>query len=212
MEGYSTDEDQLAEIKKWWDNNGKSILLGVVVGLAVLAGWRYWVDYKNDRNEQASALFEAMMTGLEQEENNVVLERGGSVVSQYSDTPYAALATLALAKVKFAQGDFPAAQTYLQWALDNTNDNGVKHVARLRLARVLWSQDQAEQALTLLSSVDPDVFAASYEELRGDISVSLGKNDDARNAYVIALASPSYSGDRSVLKMKIDDLGLLDGQ
>jgi predicted negative regulator of RcsB-dependent stress response len=60
--------------------------------------------------------------------------------------------------------------------------------------------------LQLINEVDPAVkagFAASYDELAGDLYVAMDRLDEARTAYQNAL----NSGDQSpLLKIKIDDL------
>ncbi len=212
MEGYTTEQEQVEALKRWWQKNGKSVLFGIVVGLLALAGGRYWMESQSAKQEQASVLFESVMSALEEEDFQGVLERGGTVLSQYSDTPYASLVAFALARVKHEDGDLDAAQTYLRWVLTNSDDPSVTHVARLRLATILWSQDQSEVALELLDGVDPGSFVARYEELRGDILVSIGKHNEARQAYTVAMSAPGPGGDRNILQMKIDDLGFVDGQ
>jgi predicted negative regulator of RcsB-dependent stress response len=42
IEGYETEEQQVDAIKKWWHENGTMLIVGAVVGLAGLWGWRYY--------------------------------------------------------------------------------------------------------------------------------------------------------------------------
>ena len=44
MELYDSEEQQVEAIKDWWKENGKAVVLGVVVGLGGLFGWRYYQD------------------------------------------------------------------------------------------------------------------------------------------------------------------------
>ena len=41
IEGYETEEQQVEAIKKWWKANGNTLIIGAVVGLAGLWGWRF---------------------------------------------------------------------------------------------------------------------------------------------------------------------------
>ncbi|MGU3844696.1 YfgM family protein, partial [Vibrio diabolicus] len=44
MELYDTEEQQVEAIKDWWKENGKAVIIGAVVGLGGLFGWRYYQD------------------------------------------------------------------------------------------------------------------------------------------------------------------------
>jgi predicted negative regulator of RcsB-dependent stress response len=37
---YTTEDQQVEALKRWWKENAKSILLGVALGLAAVFGWR----------------------------------------------------------------------------------------------------------------------------------------------------------------------------
>jgi predicted negative regulator of RcsB-dependent stress response len=52
---------------------------------------------------------------------------------------------------------------------------------------VLASGDDAQQALTILDSTDPGAYASAYQVARGDILLSQGRSDEARQAYSSAL-------------------------
>ena len=212
MEAYTTEQEQLEEMRKWWKKNGTATLLVVAVGLAALAGTRWWIHSQDVERQTASALYDQVVAALEKNDVAAVMERGGTIVSQYSRAPYAGLAALAMAKVKYEQNDSAAAQQYLRWVLDNARDDAVMHVARLRLARVLLDGNQAGAALDLVKSVTTDGFIADYEELRGDIYVALNQVSDARRSYAAAVAAPGFIADRATLQMKVDDLGSAQAQ
>ncbi len=208
MEGYTTEQEQLDELKKWWAINGKSVLMGLAIVLLAVAGWRYWTGSQAAKQEEASAIYEQIAAAVEANQTDVITERAGALISQYSNTPYAVLAALTLAKTKQAAGDQAAAQSYLQWVLDHNSDEALNHIARLRLAATLWSQNKPDEALTLLKSVDPGAYVARYEELRGDILASKGDVEGAKQAYKIALEKKeSGADDIALLQMKLDDLG-----
>ncbi|MGB1141029.1 MAG: tetratricopeptide repeat protein, partial [Halioglobus sp.] len=66
-------------------------------------------------------------------------------------------------------------------------------VAQLRLARVMAANDQADQALAILDS-DAGAYRASYALARGDILLGLGRDEEARMAYSMALAESGQVG------------------
>ena len=207
MDEFQTEDEQVKQMKQWWAQNGKSVVTLITVGLLAFGGARYWMNTKAANAEQASALFEGVVSGLETEDYATVLDKGGAVLSQYSGTAYGAMVAFAMAKAKHDQGDMASTQTYLQWVIDNGGDDAVKQLARLRLGRLLWAQEKFDEALAAISVGVPGGFAAQIEELRGDIYLAQGNADKAKQAFNLALNAPDYAGDRATLQMKLDELG-----
>ena len=82
----------------------------------------------------------------------------------------------------------------------------LEELARQRLARILAAQDKAEEGLALLDGEAVEAFAASREELRGDLLVKLGRHDEAHAAYSKAKESLSQDAAIGGLQLKLDDL------
>ncbi|KAF0190372.1 MAG: hypothetical protein FD165_2747 [Gammaproteobacteria bacterium] len=207
MTGYEHEKEQIDEIRKWWRDNGKSILVGAVLGIAGLIGWQSWTQYQKSITEAASAEFALLMKELNRGDNAAIHARGGHIVSQLGGNGYADAAALALAKTAYQEGDLVAAKTQLQRVIDTAKVPEIGHIARLRLARLLLDGQQYDEALKVVEIVAPDTYASLYEELKGDVYFARGENDLARTAYTQArtLANPEIP--RSQLQMKLDDLG-----
>jgi predicted negative regulator of RcsB-dependent stress response len=205
---YETDEEKVEALKTWWKQNGKSVIGGVLIGVAVLYGGKAWLDQRHQHAEVASLQYESMMQQLKQGKKEQAAEIGAAILGQYSDTPYAELTSLAMAKIKVEENDLVAAKAHLRWAMENAKQEEIKLIARLRLARVLNAEGNHDEAIKLLDIPDTGKFTASYAELKGDIYVAKGNTTKARTAYNVALQSlePS-SRDRRYLQMKLDDLG-----
>lgn len=208
METYQTEEQQVEAMKQWWSKNAKSVIGATIVGLGIILGGRAWVDYRATQSEAASTLYQNMIAAMEATKVDSALEQGSRLLGQYSGTPYATLAALASAKIKMEQGDAAAARAHLQWVIDHGKPEPMIHVARLRLARVIFDSGDAQLALTTLGSEPPTGFTTEYKELEGDIYRSMNKIDEARAAYRDALlgATPQVR-DRSALEMKLEDVG-----
>lgn len=206
MDIYASDEEKVEALKKWWKENGRSLIVGVVLGLAAVFGWRGWVQHQHDEAEQASALYSEVMAAVQRQDAEAALQRIQAVREQFPDSAYAALAALAAAKLEVARGDTEAAKGQLRWALEHAPVEAVAHVARLRLARVLLAEDAATAALDLVGGVeDTGAFLAEYEELKGDAYRAQGQADKARAAYENALSALQLgSSKRSLLEMKLD--------
>lgn len=207
MEVYESEREQLDALKKWWQQNSKAIIIGTVLGLGSLIGWQQWQASVKAARESASLEYDVLLADLEKHNYQGVKDRGANILNKFQDTPYAALTALALAKVNVESGELTAARAYLQQVIDQKDQPQLQHVARLRLARLMLEEGQAQQALDLVKSVDVAGFSSAYDELKGDIYAALGNVAEARSAYEKAIASMDSALDQSVIKMKLDDLG-----
>ena len=205
---YETDEEQVEAIKKWWKENGRSIIAGVIIGLGGLLGWRAWATHQEKHAMKASEQYNALYTAAERNDAELVFQNSKALQSSYSSTPYAALAALETAKLKAQEGDLDAAKVELQWAIDHSPQEAVRDVAKLRLARVLIVQQEYDAALAVLSEQLAPGYTALAEEVRGDAWVAKGEIDKARAAYDRAIVSSG--GNIEYLQMKRDDLGEAD--
>jgi predicted negative regulator of RcsB-dependent stress response len=211
VEIHATEEQQVEAIKKWWKDNRWSVFIGIAIGVAVLVGGRAWIQRQHNYLETASNAYQIMLNLLEAGKSKEAEDRGTEILGKYSDTSYASLAALVMAKIKTEDGDLPAASSQLRWVLSNAKQDVVKQEARLRLGRILLTQNKTKEALDLLNVSNTGVYTSEYEELKGDIYVKEKKPALARTAYSRALteSAPTSPG-RKMLQMKLDDLGVVD--
>jgi len=202
----TTEEEQIESIKKWWKENGTSVVVGLVVGFGILIGSNYWVQHNASQRQNASLEFSQLQDDLRQSRSDAVVTRGEHIINNFSGTPYAALSAFAIAKLKVDEGHLLAARARLQWVLDNSTQFEFQHMARLRMATVMLAEGNGEGALTLLTSTDAGEYLPLYEELQGDIYVALSQPENARSAYEKALKA-NDKGDNNLLRMKLDNLG-----
>jgi predicted negative regulator of RcsB-dependent stress response len=206
MDANLTDDEKLAEVKKWWNENGASIITGVVLGLAVLFGTKAWFAYQERNAENASNIFTTLMVAMEAGDDQLVTERAGVLVSDYHGTPYATLAALALAKIKIESGELAVARSQLEWVIKNSDSELMRDTARLRLARVLIAMEDLDGALAELDKATPGTaFDPLYDEVRGDVDLARGDLQAANKAYLTALAATADNAPgRHLLQLKFD--------
>jgi len=199
---YNTEEEQVQAIKQWWKDNATSLIAGIVIGFAVLGGYRYWTDSKQNQAQQASVLYsEVLASGKDK------LKYTETLKADYASTPYAALASLLIAKDNVNDNEIDKAILQLKWVVDNSGDSGVQHIAQQRLARVYLSQNNVESADALIKGIKAEGFSATYNELRGDINLAKKLPLQAKENYRLALASLTQGDQRyAIIKMKLDDL------
>jgi len=203
-----TDDEQVEKLKKWWEENGRSVIAGVIIGVGGLFGYRYWIDLQEANAEAASVHFVQMMEALKSSDNAVIAQQADTLISDYSDTDYATLARFALARNLVDSGKYDQAQTQLEQIIGTVGDAPLGYLARKRLASVQLQSVQLEQALVTLGVEFPSAFSAGVDELRGDIYAQQGKIDEAANAYREALSATPGPANSEFLQQKLDDLGV----
>lgn len=200
------DEEEFERIRRWWNENWKAVVGGLVIGIVAIVGWRSWTDSRTQAAANASLHFDQLVEALDRNDVEAATALRETLVSDYRRTPYAALASLRLARTHVEAGDLARATQVLEWAASHATDEAVKATAQLRLARVQWAAGDGEAALRRLDAAggaDP----AQVEELRGDVLLSLGRRAEARAAYERASAAmTTMSIQRGLLERKLEDL------
>jgi len=204
---YETEEQQIEALKKWWKENGSMVIAGIAIGVIMIVGWRYYGNYQKTHAEYASQTYESVVQTLSTTMDTTDAQaKVNELFSSYSDTPYASLSALMLAKKQLQKGEMQQAMQQLEWVINNAQQTELIHIARLRLARVMLASGQTDKALEIINIDYPSSFAALYEELKGDIYVSRKELDQARVAYDKAILNSGIQPSKW-LKLKRNDLG-----
>lgn len=211
MEIYNTEEEQVEALKRWWDENGKSLLLGLAVVLAAVFAFKSWQQHTNNQAEAAGYAYQNMLDALIINPT-VAEEKARAIVGEYPGSSYAVMASFALARLAADNGDTQQAQAHLQWVVGNADEEGLKDLAQLRMAKLALQDGQPGQALASLEKVKSPSFRAEVDELRGDSLLEQGKKDDAIAAYRNALSGyASLPAKRDLVEMKLADLAPVGG-
>jgi len=206
VDAYKTDEEQAESIKRWFRENGLSLVTGLMLGLAVLFGFKSWTEYGQRNAEAASNLF-VQFTMAAAQETETAVKVYDELIKGFSGSEYAVLASLQMAKLRLDDNDVTASQAHLQWALEHAKLDGLKHTARLRLARLNLSAGDADAADKLVAGINDPSYTVLYEELRGDIARTRGDMTAAHAAYERALAAlPASQTGRALIEAKRDDV------
>jgi predicted negative regulator of RcsB-dependent stress response len=207
-EDYLTDDEQWEVVKRWIAENGLWIVGGVVVGAALLFGWRYYQGHENDVALKAAAQFGEMTAALERDDRNKSRQVADGLIKDFPGSPYADQAQLTLARMFIDDGQMPGAIAPLTQVMNNSKDAELRHIARLRLARVLIDQGKPDDAIKTLAEDTPGSFAARYHEVRGDAFYAKKDSKGAETEYKAALVGGDASSvDSALLELKIADLG-----
>jgi predicted negative regulator of RcsB-dependent stress response len=202
------EQEQLEELKAWWKDYGRLVILGVTVAALAVAGFQGWRYYRHSQSVAAAALYEQLEQAGRAGDRKKVAAIATEITAKYAATPYAAFAALSAARMSFEGRDLAEAKARLTWVIEHARVEELRDIARLRLAGVLLDEKSFEQALQLLETKPGEAMTGLYADLRGDILAAQGKSADARDAYQLALdRSEAGSPYRATLQLKLDSLG-----
>lgn len=202
---YSIEEEQeINQLKDWWKENGKTIIVAFILGVGGMFGWRYWQAHQAEQIAQASAQYDALIYSAQQDEQakKANIEQ---FVQDNSKTAYAVFALLDEAKKETEKQDFAAAEVNLNQALTQSQDEVLTSIVALRLSAVQFQLGQLDNALTTLNQVKGESFNARKAILTGDIQIAKGDKVAAKNSFEQAQQSGSQL-EQQMAKMKLNNL------
>jgi predicted negative regulator of RcsB-dependent stress response len=207
-EDLMTDDEQLESIKHWFSENGTWLAGGVVLGAALLFGWRYYENHQNQQALTAAEKFNALNAALDKNDRAAARNIAEDLKKGYSGSAYADQADLVIARLAVDSGELANAVDPLTRVMNDSRDSELRNVARLRLARVLIDQGKFDEAINTLAAAQSAAFGAHFHEVRGDAYYAKKDTADALREYQAALADPDTRGfDRGLVELKITDLG-----
>lgn len=202
------EQEQLDEIKGWWQEHGKLVILFIAAFAVAFSAYHAWRYYRHSQATAAFTLYQQMEQADQAGDAKRVRAIAARIVAEYDSTAYAVLAALVAARHAFAAGDLPQAKAHLQWVIERARGAEIRDVARLRLAAVLLDEKNHAEALKLVDTKPVDGMAGLYADMKGDILLAQGKVTEARNAYQFALdKSQANSPYRATVQLKLDSLG-----
>jgi predicted negative regulator of RcsB-dependent stress response len=206
-EDYLTDDEQLEHVKRVVAENWVWVAGGVVLGAALIFGYRYYDSYRNDRALHAAAQFEELTSALARDDQGKVRQVADGLIKQYPTSPYADQAQLVLARLSVDSGTLADAIAPLTQVMTNSKDAELRHIARLRLARVLTALGKPDDAIKTLAEDAWGAFASQAHEVRGDAFYAKHDVPGAVKEYQAALgAGDAGSVDLALLQLKLADL------
>ena len=202
-------------LKKWWDENGTSLVVTVVLALGAVFGYRAWETNVRETGEAASAAYEnlvAATTLVTPGEESAALRAtaaslGETLKSDFEDSTYAVFGAMHLARIAVENSDLETAETELRWAMEKSAEPHIETLVRMRLARVLVAKEDAAAALsTMMAHTPAEGQTASWHETLGDVYLATGDQNEARNSYQTALDNLSPAMNKTLLQLKMANI------
>jgi predicted negative regulator of RcsB-dependent stress response len=214
MDVYRTEEEQVAAIQRWWQENYKVVIAAILLAVASFGAWKWYQHYQREQSLAAAALYEGMMKSAQEilaggpaaADAVARMQRAGeTLISDHEGSVYSQYGALLLAGNAAEVDDYAGAEKYLRIALAVGGGDGTRVIIENRLARVLSAQGKYDDALAVLAADVPEQLLSVREETRGDVYLAQGKRVEARAAYLKAKdAQPEIEEGRGFLTMKLD--------
>ena len=203
------EQEQVAELKAWWQQHGTLIVVAVVAVAATLTGWQGWRWYQASQASSAGALYDTLSRAAQAGDAKALRDANGALIEDYSRTLYATMGALTAARFYFDHADLKSAKLQLEWAIGHSPSDDFRDLARLRLAGVLIEEKAYDEALRRLDEPHAPAYDAQYAALRGDALVAKNDPAQARTAYKLALekADSGNTAFRESVRMRLEALG-----
>ena len=196
----NTEEEQVEQIKKWWNNNGKQIIAGAVIGLGGIFGWNTYTDYKDNQSINARSLY------LNYASDSSNLGAYDKLTTDFSSSTYSDQAILLMAKYLFDAGSYTQALAVIKPIINNSS-SVIANTASLRAASIHLQLGEHDQALSILDEQSEDGFSGLAYNLMGDIYLDLGNIIEAQKYYRLAINNVAENSNLTqLIQIKLDDL------
>lgn len=202
------EQEQVDAVKAWWKDNGKWIVAALVLAVGGFAGERGWHAWQAKQAQQAATLYEGVVQQLSSNDTKRIDDAARAVVDKFGATAYAPRAELLAAQANIDAKHNDQAKSQLQWVIDHAAEDGLKNVARLKLASLSLDEKNYDAALSLLNAKHSEAYDGLYADLKGDVLLAQGKTEEARIAYKVAFDKTAEQDSyRNLIQMKLDAVG-----
>ena len=203
------EQEQVAELKAWWQQHGRLITAVIVAAALGFSGWQGWRIYQQNQAANAAGLYDALARAADGGDAKAMRDAGGALLENFPRTMYASMGALVAARFHFDRNDLKSAKAQLQWALEHGRTDDIRDLARLRLAGVALDEKAYDEALKLLDEKHGAAYDAQYAAARGDVLIAKNQAAEAKAAYRLALdkAGSANSAFRESVRMRLEALG-----
>ncbi|HLX22644.1 MAG TPA: tetratricopeptide repeat protein [Usitatibacter sp.] len=201
------EQERLAELKAWWEDNRWYVVGGIAAALVSFAGYRGYNWWSLREADAAAVAYAPVADAVTAKDAKKTGEAAQKVITAHPGSFYASDAALVLAKNAFDAGNLDEARKQLEWVVANGVDVH-RGVARVRLAGVLMEQKKYDDALRVLDGNKDEAYAPLAADMRGDIMLAQRRLDEARAAYKVAVEKADARNPvRSIAQTKLNALG-----
>ena len=192
-----SDEDRL---QSWLEENYKSLILGLLIGLSILYGYKTYISDRNLSQLALSREYDIAITAYKNGKTDLILEYSKKNITNYPKNIYTNLSNLYSAKIMYEQNKFNDAYIYLDHIIKESEDNDIRNIAIYRKSKILIDDGKYKDAHNILDNSE------NYQhiELKGDLYVLEGDYVSAINNYKDVLTFSITPNERKNIISKIN--------
>lgn len=203
------EQEQLDQLKHFWNQYGNLITWALIVVLGALAAWNGYQWWQRSQATQAAAMYDEVERVVRSGDVAKAERAFTDMKERFASTAYAQHAGLLVGKMAFDSGKADTSKVVLTWVAEKSSDPGYQAVARLRLSSLLMEAKAPDEALAMVSGDFPAEFAPLVADRKGDILNAQGKRSDAIAQYQKAYRGLDERTDyRRLVEVKLNSLGV----
>ena len=202
------EQEQLDQLKHFWNQYGNLITWALVVVLGAVAAWNGYQWWQRNQATQAAAMYDEVERVVRSGDVAKAERAFTDMKERFASTAYAQQAGLLVGKMAFDAGKADTSKSVLTWVAEKASDPGYQAVARLRLSSLLMDAKAPDEALAMVGGDFPAEFAPLVADRKGDILNAQGKRSDAIAQYQKAYRGLDERTDyRRLVDIKLQALG-----
>jgi predicted negative regulator of RcsB-dependent stress response len=193
-----SDEERVVS---WLEENYKGLILGIIIGLSTLYGYKAYVSSQNASQLELSRQYDLAMVEYNSGKTAPILKFSKDNIIQNPKNIYTSLANLYSAKEMYAKSNYEDAYIFLDHIIKYSPDAEIKSLAKYRKAKLLIEQEVYDGAHLLLGDKP-----ANYQhlELKGDLYLIQKKYLEAIKHYNEALTYSITPNERKNIIAKMN--------
>ena len=198
---FDNDEQQSEHFKNFYNLHKFKIFSAIAVFLVAFFAYQYLESVNQSNDEEASQLFQDVIVS---KIGNIdeIKSKVGALQNDFSNSPYAARASIYYSKLLVETGDYTAAAKELIWASGENIEPSIQSMANYLLGNLYLVEKKLDEALEVANKIITDGYIGLANDLKGDIYLAKGDKENAIKSYELAL---KYFGGQGELHKVIEN-------
>jgi predicted negative regulator of RcsB-dependent stress response len=198
---FDNDEQQSEHFKNFYNLHKFKIFSAIAVFLVAFFAYQYLESVNQSNDEEASQLFQDVIVS---KIGNIdeIKSKVGELQNDFSNSPYAARASIYYSKLLVETGDYTAAAKELIWASDENIEPSIQSMANYLLGNLYLVEKKLDEALEVANKIITNGYIGLANDLKGDIYLAKGDKENAIKSYELAL---NYFGGQGELHKVIEN-------
>jgi predicted negative regulator of RcsB-dependent stress response len=193
-----SDEERVVS---WLEENYKGLILGIIIGLSTLYGYKAYISNENTEQLELSRQYDLAIVQYNSGKVEPLIKFSKDNIIQNPKNIYTSLANLYSAKEMYAKSNYKEAYSFLDHIIMYSPDAEIQSLAKYRKAKLLIEQEVYNDAHLLLGDKPVNY---QHLELKGDLYLIQKKYLEAINHYNEALTYRITPNERKNIIAKIN--------